>query len=120
MNSEQVTSDSLRSSAARTESPLWCSDPDALLTCHFHPCPSTVYPRTAAHLGRAGGAVLRLLRGAVLLVFALAADLLAALELQAQFSNLLEEKKRLWLQVALCGYRCGAGRADGCGGAGRL
>ena len=66
--------------------------------------------RSAAHLGRAGGAVLG--QGGVLLVFALAAHLLAALELQAQFSNLLEEKKRWWLQVALCGYRWGAGRGD--------
>ena len=73
--------------------------------------------RSAAHLGRAGGAVLGqgdgavlgqgggavLGQGGVLLVFALAAQLLAALELQAQFSNLLEEKKRWWLQVVVTG-----------------
>ena len=85
--------------------------------------PHRLPPGAASHLGGAGVAVLCLLGllwDAVLLVFALAADLLAALELQAQFSNLLEEKTRLWLQVALCGYRWGAGRGDGCGGAGCL
>lgn len=48
------------------------------------------------HLRGACSAVLRLLQqlqGAQLPVFALSADLFAALQLQSQFSNLLEEKE---------------------------
>jgi len=70
----------------------------------------------------AGDGVLGLLRGAVLLVFALAADLLAALELQTQLSDLLEERKRFMvlmcgLQVCCCCCCCDVCQGRGAGGA---